>query len=288
MGWGCTRCHSAVERPWDSEPSVSPRTPMAPGMLMVLGAPPSPWTPTVHGIPTARGIPIAPGTLVSPRTSMVYGIPTARGTPVVPGTPMVCSTPTSPGTLWYPRPPLRRLGPSWHPGPPMAPTIPMSPGTPAVAGSPVAPGTRGDTWDPSWPPAPLLGPTVAPPWPPAPIAGPSAPDGTWWEGGGGQREFQSQPPPPPFGGVPWLLLHPTALLSCRGGCAAAWGLHPCMGEVVPLHGRGEGLRASTLGGGGALPHGGLHSPLGAALQRACMAPLCCSQCLWCRETLGGS
>lgn len=171
-----------------------------------------------------------------------------------------------------PETPLRHLGPSWHPGPPMAPTIPMSPGTPAVAGSPVAPGTRGDTWDPSWPPAPLSGPTVAPPWPPAPIAGPSAPDGTWWEGGGGQREFQSQPPPPPFGGVPWLLLHPTALLSCRGGCAAAWGLHPCMGEVVSLHGRGEGLRASTLGGGriaawgAAFPSGGctaacLHGPV---------------------------
>lgn len=173
--------------------------------------------------------------------------------------------------------------PPVSPGTFLAPGLPDGTHRPHVSGTPVVPGSPGTTVTPGAPmaPSPPRDPLCTPMAPST-----QSPNGTRWDGGVGQREFQSQPPPLIWGlPPPWLLLHPTALLCCRGGCVAAWGLHSCMGEVVPLY-VGEGLRASTWGA--ALPHGGLHSPVGAALHHACTAPLCCSRCLWCRETLGGS
>lgn len=184
-----------------------------------------------------------------------------------------------------PETPLRRLGPSWHPGPPMAPTIPMSPGTPAVAGSPVAPGTHGDTHHGLQPPC--RDPLWHPHGPQHPSQDPTPLMAHGGRGGGVRENFRANLPPPHLGvcrgccSIPQHCSAAGGAALLHGGCTRAWGKWcRCMGG-------GRGF-VQAHWGGGALPHGGLRSPLGAALQRACMAPLCCSQCLWCRETLGGS
>lgn len=193
-----------------------------------------PWDPRVTQDPMGYGIPMARGIPVSPRTLCHLGSPWHMG-------PSWYLAP-----LWYPRPPCVtwdlpcHQGPLWllealrHPAPMVTPGTPYGPQPPT--------GTHCGT-----------------PWPPAPIVAPITRWHTVGWGGSGRISEPTSPSPPHIWGCadPKAAAPSHSIALLQGGCAAAWGLHPCMGKVVPLHGGGggEGLRASTWEGA-ALPHGG--------------------------------